>query len=120
MSDSPLIDSLTAAVEARPDALPLRLHLAELLVGAGRGGEAVGHAAQVLARGPSNEAARKLMACALGPSAAAAPPSPPAPPPAAAAPAASVVWGAGEEAPGATGPPRVAKASDEPDPVRGN
>jgi len=44
MSDSPLIDSLSAAVEARPDDLPLRLHLAELLVGAGRGPEAIGHA----------------------------------------------------------------------------
>src|SRR3712207_7243818 len=42
------IDSLTAAVQARPDDLPLRLHLAELLVSAGRGAEAIGHAAQVL------------------------------------------------------------------------
>src|ERR1700761_1101424 len=66
MSDSPLIDSLAAAVEARPDDLPLRLHLAELLVGAGRGAEAVGHAAQVLAREPANETARQLMTRALG------------------------------------------------------
>src|SRR5436305_14982547 len=66
MSDSPLIDSLTAAVEARPDDLPLRLHLAELLVGVGRGSEAIGHAAQVLAREPGNAAAQKLMTAALG------------------------------------------------------
>jgi SpoVK/Ycf46/Vps4 family AAA+-type ATPase len=67
MSDSPLIDSLAAAVEARPDDLPLRLHLAELLVGAGRGSEAIGHAAQVLARDPANAVAQRLMSSALGP-----------------------------------------------------
>src|SRR5438874_493341 len=66
MSDSPLIDSLVAAVEARPDDLPLRLHLAELLVGAGRGAEAIGHAAQVLAREPGNATAQRLMTSALG------------------------------------------------------
>ncbi|MCM4079604.1 AAA family ATPase [Paractinoplanes hotanensis] len=66
MSDSPLIDSLTAAVEARPEDLTLRLHLAELLVGAGRGAEAIGHAAQVLAREPGNVTAQKLMTSALG------------------------------------------------------
>ena len=66
MSDSPLIDSLSAAVEARPDDLPLRLHLTELLVGAGRGPEAIGHAAQVLAREPGNATAQQLMTAALG------------------------------------------------------
>src|SRR3954464_13174354 len=76
MSDSPLIDSLTAAVEARPDDLTLRLHLAELLVGAGRGAEAIGHAAQVLAREPGNETAQRLMSTALGgPAPAATPPA---------------------------------------------
>jgi SpoVK/Ycf46/Vps4 family AAA+-type ATPase len=64
MSDA-LIDSLTAAVAARPDDVALRLHLAELLVGAGRTGEAIGHAAQVLARDPANEAARRVMTSAL-------------------------------------------------------
>src|SRR3954447_19156042 len=66
MSDSPLIDSLAAAVQGRPDDLPLRLHLAELLVEAGRGAEAIGHAAQVLAREPGNAAAQRLMTVALG------------------------------------------------------
>src|SRR6185295_14903800 len=78
MSDSPLIDSLTAAVEARPDDLTLRLHLAELLVGAGRGAEAIGHAAQVLAREPGNETAQRLMTSALGGPAQPAPSAPPA------------------------------------------
>ena len=116
MSDSPLIDSLTAAVEARPDDLPLRLHLAELLVAAGRGGEAVGHAAQVLAREPSNETARKLMTAALDPAAGSrAEPSSPS-----ASSSSSVDWAALEEDLGDIVPPRFAKASDEPDPVRGN
>ncbi|WP_433795609.1 AAA family ATPase [Actinoplanes sp. CA-252034] len=65
MSDA-LINSLVAAVEARPDDLTLRLHLAELLVAAGRGPEAIGHAAQILAREPGNAAAQQLMARALG------------------------------------------------------
>ncbi|MEV6349493.1 AAA family ATPase [Actinoplanes sp. NPDC051851] len=65
MSDA-LIDSLTAAVQARPDDLPLRLHLAELLVSAGRPAEAIGHAAQALAGDPANPAAQRLMAAALG------------------------------------------------------
>ncbi|UQU61999.1 AAA family ATPase [Couchioplanes caeruleus] len=76
MSDA-LIDSLTAAVGARPDDLPLRQHLAELLVAAGRPAEAIGHAAQLLARDPDDRAAQRLMAAALG----AAAPSPAAPSP---------------------------------------
>ncbi|MEU4165051.1 tetratricopeptide repeat protein, partial [Actinoplanes sp. NPDC026670] len=65
MSDA-LINSLVAAVEARPDDLTLRLHLAELLVAAGRGPEAIGHAAQILAREPGHASAQQLMARALG------------------------------------------------------
>src|SRR5690349_17384630 len=75
MSDA-LIDSLTAAVEARPDDLPLRLHLAELLVAAGRGPEAIAHAAQVLSREPANATAQHLMAGALGAPAAPGSPTP--------------------------------------------
>jgi SpoVK/Ycf46/Vps4 family AAA+-type ATPase len=113
MSDSPLIDSLIAAVQASPDDLPLRLHLAELLVGAGRGGEAIGHAAQVLAREPGNEAAQRLMSSALGPA-----PSAPAPP---ARPGDNTVdWAALEEDLGDIVPPRFANAADEPDPVEGH
>ncbi|WP_433361814.1 AAA family ATPase [Actinoplanes sp. CA-142083] len=120
MSDSPLIDSLSAAVEARPDDLTLRLHLAELLVGAGRGAEAIGHAAQVLAREPGNETAQRLMTSALGGPA-------PAESPAREKPAAekpkgddTVDWAAMEQDLGDIVPPRFAKADDEPDPVRGH
>jgi SpoVK/Ycf46/Vps4 family AAA+-type ATPase len=114
MSDSPLIDSLAAAVQAQPDDLPLRLHLAELLVGAGRGAEAIGHAAQVLAREPGNTAAQRLMTVALG-----GPVPKPEPKPAA-APAGDVDWAAMEEDLGDIVPPRFAKADDEPDPVTGH
>ncbi|MFF5076892.1 AAA family ATPase [Actinoplanes sp. NPDC000266] len=112
MSDSPLIDSLTAAVEASPDDLPLRLHLAELLVAAGRGGEAIGHAAQVLAREPGNATAQKLMGAALTPS------SPPAPAPA--TPPQDVDWAAMEQEFGDVVPPRFTRADGEPDPVQGH
>lgn len=66
MADS-LIDSLARAAQAAPEDLPLRLHLAELLVEAGRGQEAVGHCAAVLAQEPDSVRARDLMLRALGP-----------------------------------------------------
>ncbi|GAA2529505.1 ATP-binding protein [Winogradskya humida] len=91
MSDA-LIDSLTAAVEARPDDHPLRRHLAELLVAANRPAEAIPHAAHLLAQNPTDPATQHLMSQALSvpttptppgpavPSAPAVPPSPAAPP----------------------------------------
>ncbi|PWK44143.1 AAA family ATPase [Actinoplanes xinjiangensis] len=134
MSDA-LINSLVAAVEARPDDLTLRLHLAELLVAAGRGPEAIGHAAQILAREPGHEAARQLMARALGGGAPGVPPQGSAQDPpaesAAATPAAGpaaepapgragIDWAAMEEQFGDVVPPRFARADGEPDPVRGH
>jgi SpoVK/Ycf46/Vps4 family AAA+-type ATPase len=65
MSDA-LIASLTAAVSARPDDVPLRLHLAGLLLDAGRQGEAVGQVAQALQQEPANPQAQDLMRRALG------------------------------------------------------
>jgi SpoVK/Ycf46/Vps4 family AAA+-type ATPase len=65
MNDA-LIESLRRAVEAAPDDLTLRLHLAELLAGAGRGDEAVTHLGLVLAGEPGNDKARALMAQAVG------------------------------------------------------
>ena len=64
---NPLIESLTAAVAAAPDDLPLRLHLAQLLLEAGRRAEAITHVAQALARDPGNEQAQALMARAIEP-----------------------------------------------------
>ncbi|MGI5355120.1 ATP-binding protein [Streptomyces sp. CA-252508] len=75
MSDeSPLIRSLRAAVAAAPDDVPLRLHLAELLLQAGRNDEAVTEAAVALQHAPGDADARALMGRAMG-----LPPAPPAP-----------------------------------------
>ena len=132
MSDA-LIDSLTAAVAARPDDLPLRQHLAELLVAAGRPAEAVGHAAQLLARDPADRAAQQIMAAALG---AAPPPASPAPPALSSPPAASsagaapsgatssapsdgVDWAAFESELQGVIPPRFT-SGDDAEPVRGH
>lgn len=60
-----LIDSLLRAVAASPNDVALRLHLAQLLVDAGRGAEAIEHAATILQRDPGSAQARELMAQAL-------------------------------------------------------
>ncbi|MEU7901641.1 ATP-binding protein [Actinoplanes sp. NPDC049118] len=121
MSDA-LIDSLAAAVAARPDDLPLRLHLAELLLAAGRHGEVVGHAAQILAREPADDTARRLMTAALagGSPAPAAPPAAPAPDPASPAARPGVDWAALEDEFQGVVPPRFVPAGDEPEPVQGH
>ncbi|GAA2608227.1 ATP-binding protein [Actinomadura fulvescens] len=64
-ADGALIVSLINAVSAQPDDVPLRLHLALLLVNADRTDEAVAHIAAVLQREPDNAAARDLMSRAL-------------------------------------------------------
>ncbi|MDO4887986.1 MAG: AAA family ATPase [Actinomycetaceae bacterium] len=66
MSD-PLIDSLLRAVESSPDDVPLRLHLADLLVSAGRENEAITHCAIALQHRPDSAEARGIMARALKP-----------------------------------------------------
>ncbi len=62
---NPLIASLTRAVEAAPEDVALRLHLAELLLAEGDGDAAVGHCAMALQRDPGNAQARALMGRAL-------------------------------------------------------
>ncbi len=66
MTDADLIASLQRAVDTTPEDAALRLHLAELLVGAGRAGEAVPHLALALQQDPTSQRARTLMAAALG------------------------------------------------------
>jgi SpoVK/Ycf46/Vps4 family AAA+-type ATPase len=56
-----LLDSLRLAVDASPDDVDLRAHLAELLGQAGRRDEAVFHAASVLRRDPRHAAALRLL-----------------------------------------------------------
>lgn len=72
MTSPHLLDSLLKAVAAAPDDIALRLHVAELLIAAGRGTEAVSHLATVLQQEPGSDRARELMVTALG-----APPSSP-------------------------------------------
>ncbi|MEU5561905.1 ATP-binding protein [Micromonospora musae] len=132
MSSDALIDSLRTALDARPDDLPLRLHLATLLLAAGRGGEAIAEAGQALARDPGNEEAQALMQRALGSSVPSPRPAPDAAPGAGAsttaAPPSSTRPGSGdasnplaeyERELADVVPPRFAPAGDEPEPVGG-
>ena len=92
-----MIDSLLAAVEARPQDVPLRMHLADLLIGAGRQPEAVTQLAIVLQQEPDNTQAQALMRRALQ-----AEPEP-----------AKVDWSALEEQFSDVVPPRFARADNE-------
>ncbi|GFE27428.1 ATP-binding protein [Streptomyces nigrescens] len=81
-AESPLIKSMRTAVAASPDDVPLRLHLAELLLGAGHGDAAVGEVAAALQHAPGDVQARELMVRALAHTPASTPgeaalPSPP-------------------------------------------
>jgi SpoVK/Ycf46/Vps4 family AAA+-type ATPase len=61
VTSDPLINSLRAAVEASPGDLPLRIHLAEMLVARGEQAEAVRHAAVVLQHEPDNASALSII-----------------------------------------------------------
>ncbi|MGO4258336.1 tetratricopeptide repeat protein [Marmoricola sp. RAF53] len=63
--DDRLLASVEAAVAALPENLSLRVRLADLLVHAGRPGEAVQHAAAALAVDPGYADARAVMGRAL-------------------------------------------------------
>ncbi|HYZ55909.1 MAG TPA: ATP-binding protein [Streptosporangiaceae bacterium] len=89
--DPTVLASLRKAVEAMPDDVPLRLHLAALLLRAGQRDEAIRHVGAVLQRDPGNAEALALLR------------QPPAPGPAAGAP--------GAEA-GAPGPAAGARQPD--------
>jgi SpoVK/Ycf46/Vps4 family AAA+-type ATPase len=106
VTDPSLIESLQAAVAARPDDLPLRLHLAQLLLAAGRQADAVTQVAQVLAHDPQNAAARRLMAATLSRSEGPAD-------------ASEVDWSAMEDELADVVPPRFVRSGDVPDPVAG-
>ena len=75
MEPEPLLDSLRNAVAAMPDDLPLRLHLATMLLRAGLRDEAVRHLGAVLQRDPGNAEAMRLLTSSA--KAAGAPASPP-------------------------------------------
>ncbi|MFF7729890.1 ATP-binding protein [Streptomyces sp. NPDC008001] len=79
--ESPLIKSLRAAVDAAPDDVPLRLHLAQLLLEAGFSQEAISQVAAALQREPGNAEAQALIARAVAPPVTAPATAPPAPAP---------------------------------------
>ncbi|WP_225824669.1 ATP-binding protein [Streptomyces naphthomycinicus] len=108
--DSPLIQSLRTAVGAAPADVPLRLHLAGLLLDAGRSEAAVAEVAVALQHAPADAQARQLMARAMGIPAGQPTPEPPRTdePPAPARP--RFDWGAAEEQVGDVVPPRFVEA----------
>ncbi len=126
MTESPLLASLAAAVDARPGDLALRLHLAQLLLDADRSADAVPHLAVALQQQPTDPQAQALMRRAIGGTP--APPSDPAPSPPtethAAEPdpaaAAEPDWSAYEDELSEVIPPRFTRSDDEPDPISGN
>ena len=63
---NPLLESLSRAVESAPDDVPLRLHLAGLLIADGQQDVAITHCAAALQRDPGSAAARELMGRAMG------------------------------------------------------
>ncbi|HEY1820771.1 MAG TPA: tetratricopeptide repeat protein [Trebonia sp.] len=76
MEPEPLLDSLRNAVAAMPDDVPLRVHLATMLLRAGQRDEAVRHLGAVLQRDPGNaEAIRMLTSPAEVPGPPASPPA---------------------------------------------
>jgi SpoVK/Ycf46/Vps4 family AAA+-type ATPase len=117
---SSLIESMIAAVEAGPQDLPLRRHLAELLIDAGRGPEAVTHLAVALQAEPADAATQALMARALGAPAPAAESKPPEKPAAESKPRAKMDWTEYEKEFEGSIPPRFARSDDEPDPIGGD
>jgi len=62
-----VLDSLRKAIDAMPDDVPLRLHLATLLLAAGQRDEAVRHLGAVLQRDPGNAQAMSLLTSPGGP-----------------------------------------------------
>ncbi len=121
--DERLIESLAAAVRAAPDDLTLRLHLAGLLVDAGRGPDAVTHVATVLAADPGSVEARELMGRAMGTGPTGPTAQPPASetapgPPPGAAPATGFDWHAAEsDLDGTVGPMFVDGSTEDPGPA---
>ena len=76
MADDELLKALRRAVEAAPDDIALRLHLAETLLAKGESQEAVAQAAAALLRDPTSAEARRIMSEALTPAETAVPAAP--------------------------------------------
>src|ERR1700678_2313421 len=66
MKPDPLLASLRNAVAAMPDDVPLRLHLAALLLRGEQRDEAVRHLGAVLQRDPGNSEALRMLTAPAG------------------------------------------------------
>ena len=108
MEPDPLLESLRNAVTAMPDDVPLRLHLARLLLRAGQRDEAVRHLGAVLQRDPGNAEALAMLTSPAGVS------GPPAPAPPGNVPAEAE--GSPERSRGST--PQAPASPDGPAPAR--
>ncbi|WP_432158271.1 MULTISPECIES: ATP-binding protein [unclassified Streptomyces] len=121
--ESPLIKSLRTAVAAAPADVPLRLHLAELLLAAGHGEAAVAEVATALQQAPGDAQARALMARAMG--IPASPAGTDEPPPATTSadgtgePSTGFDWKAAEQQIGDVVPPRFVETPDTGTPDTG-
>ncbi|MEU3223691.1 ATP-binding protein [Streptomyces sp. NPDC006976] len=115
--DLPLIQSLRTAVAAAPADVPLRLHLAQLLLEADRADEAVAEAAVALQHAPGDARARDLMLRAMGAPPAPVPASPSAPAPA--SPSAPVPGSPSAPASPPASPPAPASPEERPRPRAG-
>ncbi len=124
MEPEPLLDSLRNAVTAMPDDVPLRLHLATMLLRAGQRDEAVRHLGAVLQREPGNAEAMRML---TAPAEVAGPPADVENPPGRVtdsvppSPAQAPETPAGPADPPAAGPaPAPAEAGTAPDPGSGD
>lgn len=81
MTDPSVIAALEAAVAAAPNSRPLRQHLTQLLLDAGRAGDAVTHAARLLQDEPGDAEALRLLTAATSKLSPAPPVAAPAPTP---------------------------------------
>lgn len=66
MGHDPVIEALLGTLAADPDNHPVRVHVAQLLLDAGRPTDALAHAATVLAAEPDNLTALRIAAVAAG------------------------------------------------------
>lgn len=101
--DLTVLASLRKAVEAMPDDVPLRVHLATLLLQAGQRDEAIRHVGAVLQRDPGNTEALSLLQRPAGPPASGGPGTEAGSPPP-------------QVPPGAAGPPPAATDPGTPGP----
>src|SRR5215468_2844032 len=111
MTDDPLVSSLLAAVAASPDDMPLRLHVASVLLDCRRAVQAVEHCSAVLQRDGSNAEAIAVLGRAAQALAARSAPAPASEPPGVRQPPVP------EIAPSTPDTPTAQASPDPPDPA---